>query len=212
MKFELPDLPYDMAELEPYISKKTLEFHLGKHLMTYVTNLNKLISGTNFQKLDLTTIIKLTDGEVFNNAAEVWNHTFYFEGLKPWTKNTLTALFSNVIENNFGTITFFKNSFFKAALSSFGAGWVWLVLNQKGSLEIIHKSNAGNPLRIGLGPLMCCDLWEHAYYLDYQDRRADYLEAFWRLIDWEVIEKRYNDLTLYHKYDLKDQIPESQNY
>jgi Fe-Mn family superoxide dismutase len=196
MKYEMPQFPYMMDALEPYISKKTLEFHHWKHHQVYVTNLNNLISGTKYENMDLDTIIKVADGAVFNNAAQVWNHTFYFEGLRSGNNNTLKGPFKGVIKTNFGSVSFFKGTLEKAASSLFGSGWVWLVLNPKGSLEIIEKSNAGNPLRIGLIPLLTCDLWEHAYYLDYQNRRADYVDAFWELINWEVIEKRYNDVIL----------------
>jgi Fe-Mn family superoxide dismutase len=193
MRFELPDLPFELNALEPYISKKTLEFHYGKYHHSYIENLNKLISGTKFKDLDLETIIKVADGPIFNNAAQVWNHTFYFECLKPGNSNSIKASFADVIRSNFGSVSFFKTTFTEAVASFFGVGWVWVVLNQKGSIEIIQKFNAGNPLRIGLIPLMTCDVWEHAYYLDYQHRRSDYFEAFWKLINWEVIEKRYND-------------------
>jgi superoxide dismutase, Fe-Mn family len=194
MKFELSELPYDLNALEPYISRMNLELHHEKHYQTYITNLNSRIIGSKFKNLDLETIIKVADGPVFNDAAQVWNHRFYFEGLKPG-KNALKGPFAEVIKRNFGSVLFFKNSFFKAALSLFGAGWIWLVLKPEGSIEILQKSNAGNPLRIGLVPLMNCDLWEHAYYLDYQNRKKDYMEAFWKLINWEMIEKRYKEST-----------------
>ncbi len=195
MKFELSELPYELNALEPYISKMTLELHHTKHNQTYITNLNSEIIGTKYKNLDLETIIKVADGPVFNYAAQVWNHKFYFEGLKPGNHNTLKGPFADLIKRNFGSVSFFKNSFIKVALSLFGAGWAWLVLNPERSIEIILKSNAGNPMRIGLVPLMNCDLWEHAYYLDYQNRRKDYLEAFWKLINWEKIEKRYNEFS-----------------
>ncbi|MGA2407923.1 MAG: superoxide dismutase [Bacteroidales bacterium] len=193
MRFELPDLPFELNALEPYISKKTLEFHYGKYHHSYIENLNKLISGTKFKDLDLETIIKVADGPIFNYAAQVWNHTFYFECLKPGNSNSIKASFADVIRSNFGSVSFFKTTFTEAVGSLFGVGWVWLVLNQKGSIEIIQKFNAGNPLRIGLIPLMTCDVWEHAYYLDYQNRLGDYADAFWKLINWDIIEKRYND-------------------
>lgn len=192
MKFELPQLPFEMNALEPYISKKTLEFHHGKHHQAYVTNLNSLIIGTKFENTDLETIIKVGEGPIFNNAAQAWNHTFYFEGLRPGNKYSLKGPFVDVINDNFGSVSFFKDTFIKAAASLFGSGWVWLFLNPKGSLEIIQERNAGNPLRRGLIPLLTCDVWEHAYYLDYQNRRSDYVESFWKLINWELIEKRYN--------------------
>jgi superoxide dismutase, Fe-Mn family len=193
MRFELPDLPYELDALEPYISKKTLEFHRGKYHQTCLSNLNNLIQKTKYKSLDLETIIKVSDGPVFNYASQVWNHTFYFECLQPGDNNPVKGPFAEVIKRNFGTFSFFKNTFARAAESLFGAGWVWLVLNPSGSMEIIQKSNAGNPLRIGLNPLLTCDVWEHAYYLDYQNSRQDYLKAFWKLISWEIIEKRYSE-------------------
>jgi len=193
MRFELPDLPFELNALEPYISKKTLEFHHGKHHQSYLANLNKLIQGTKFKDLNLETIIKVADGPIFNNAAQVWNHTFYFECLKPGNCNSIKDSFEEVIKSNFGSVPFFKRTFTEAVGSLFGVGWVWLVLNQNGSMEIIQKFNAGNPMRIGLIPLMTCDVWEHAYYLDYQNRLGDYADAFWELINWDIIEKRYID-------------------
>jgi superoxide dismutase, Fe-Mn family len=192
MKFKLSQLPFETNALEPYISGKTIEFHHGRHHQAYMTNLNSLIQGTKYEDTDLETIIKIADGPIFNNAAQVWNHTFYFEGLKPGTSDTLKSPFADVINDSFGSISFLKETFIKSAVSLFGSGWIWLVLNQKSSIEIIQKCNAGNPLRIGLTPLLTCDVWEHAYYLDYQDRRSDYIESFWKLINWELIEKRYN--------------------
>jgi superoxide dismutase, Fe-Mn family len=196
MKLELPPLPFKMNALEPYISEMSLECHHGMLHQAYVTNLNSLINGTRFSKLDLETIIKISDGPVFNNASQVWNHSFYFEGLLPGNHHSLDGSFSNVIKSNFGSVSFFKSLFTKAAVSLFGAGWIWLVFNAKGSLEIIQKSNAGNPLRVGLVPLLSCDMWEHAYYLDYKNRRHDYVEAFWKLVNWEIVEARYSEALL----------------
>jgi Fe-Mn family superoxide dismutase len=199
MKFGLPQLPFDINALEPHISGKTLEFHHGKHHQAYVTNLNKLIKGTKFENKDFETIIKVADGPVFNNAALAWNHTFYFSGIIPENNSILKGPFRNVINGSFGSVKFFKETFKRSAVSLFGSGWVWLVLNPKGLMEIIHESNAGNPLRRGLIPLLNCDMWEHAYYLDYQNRRSAYAEAFWKLINWEMIEKRYNETRLQQK-------------
>ncbi len=193
MKFELPPLPYEKNVLEPYISVKTLEFHHGKHHQVYITNLNNLIQGTKFENADLETIIKIGEGPIFNNAAQIWNHTFYFEGLKPRNNNVLKSPFTEALNESFGSATFLKDTFINHAVSLFGSGWIWLVWNPKGSMEIIQESNAGNPLRRGLIPLLTCDVWEHAYYLDYQNRRHDYLQAFWKLVNWELIEKRYNE-------------------
>jgi Fe-Mn family superoxide dismutase len=193
MRFQLPPLPYELDALEPLISRRTLEFHHGKHHEAYVNNLNNLIAGTKFENSDIETIIKVAEGPVFNNASQVWNHTFYFEGLIPSNGHVLKGPFSRVISGNFGSVQFFRESFIKAANSLFGSGWVWLLWNPKGTIEIIQESNAGNPLRKGLVPLLTCDVWEHGYYLDYQNRRPDYLTAFWSLINWDIIEKRYND-------------------
>jgi superoxide dismutase, Fe-Mn family len=192
MSFKLPELPYKMDALEPYISKTALETHQEKH-KSFITSLNNLITGTKFENTDLETIIKIADGPVFTNASQTWNHKFYFEGLTGAKNKPLSDSFREVVNINFGSFTFLKSRFIKAATSSILSGWVWLVINPNGTLEIVHESNSGNPLRKGLIPLMACDVWEHAYYLDYQNRRTDYLEAFWKLIDWGIIEKRYNN-------------------
>ena len=193
MKFGLPKLPFEINALEPYISGKTLMYHHEKYHKVYIENLNTLIRGTKFENKDFETIIKVAEGPIFNNAALAWNHTFYFSGLKPGNNHILKGPFANVIKRSFGSVRFFKEMFTGSAGSLLGTGWIWLVLNQKGLMEIINESNAGNPLRRGLTPILTCDIWEHAYYLDYQNRRSDYLEAFWKLIDWKLIEKRYED-------------------
>ena len=191
MKFELPVLPYEMNALEPFISKKTLELHYGKHHQTYISNLNNLIPETKFENAQLETIIKEAEGPVFNNAAQVWNHTFYFLSFSKNNESEPQGVLAEAINKRFGTFADFKDAFTKASTSLFGSGWVWLVKNQNGSLEIIQESNAGNPLRKGLKPILTCDVWEHAYYLDYQNKRPEYLNAFWKIIDWKVIEKRF---------------------
>jgi superoxide dismutase, Fe-Mn family len=193
MKFELPRLPFKMDALEPFISMRTLEFHYGKHHQIYINNLNDLVSGTKYENIDLETIIKVAEGPVFNNAAQVWNHTFYFTGLRPEAKHAFKEPLREFITEGFGSVSLMKDAFIKSSLSLFGSGWVWLAWNPKGALEIIQENNAGNPLRKGLVPLLTCDVWEHAYYLDYQNRRLDYLNAFWSLINWELVEKRFND-------------------
>jgi superoxide dismutase, Fe-Mn family len=190
MKFELPVLPYEMSALEPFISKKTIEFHYGKHHQTYISNLNNLIPETKFENAQLETIIKEAEGPVFNNAAQVWNHTFYFLSFNN-RESEPQGVLAEAINKRFGTFADFKDAFTKASTSLFGSGWIWLVKNQNGSLEIVQESNAGNPLRKGLKPILTCDVWEHAYYLDYQNRRPEYLNAFWKIIDWDVIEKRF---------------------
>ena len=196
MQFELSELPYSLSSLEPYISKKTLEIHYGKLYHSYLMNLNNHIQGTKFVNSDLESIIKVAEGNLLNYASQVWNHTFYFESLKPSGNNSLKGPFAEIIKINFGSILFFKHSFFKAVESFFGVGWVWLVLNQNGGLEIVSKNDAGNPLRNGLIPLLTCDIWEHAYYLDYQDSYNEYIEAFWKLINWEIVEQRYRTAIL----------------
>jgi Fe-Mn family superoxide dismutase len=192
MKYLLSALHFKMDALEPLISRNTLEFHQGKH-QTYVTNFNNLISGTKFKDMDLVTIIRVADGPIFNNAAELWNHTFYFDGLDPSTNHLSNGPLKDIINESFGSVRLLKGAFIKSAVSLFGCGWIWLLLNPDRSLEITYETNAGNPLRRGFIPLLTCDMWEHAYYLDYQNRRTDYIEAFWKLINWELIEKRYND-------------------
>ena len=185
MKHLLPELPYAQDALEPHISKQTLEFHYGKHHQTYVTNLNNLIVGTEFEDATLESIVKKADGGIFNNAAQVWNHTFYFvECLSPNGGGEPTGALAEDIKTCFGSFDSFKEQFTKAAVTLFGSGWAWLVRNAAGKLEIIQTSNAGNPLRDGKTPIITCDVWEHAYYIDRQNRRAEYVEAFWKIVNW----------------------------
>lgn len=188
--FELPKLPYAPDALAPKISKQTMELHHGKHLQTYVNNLNALIAGTQFEVADLETIVKNADGAVFNNAAQLWNHTLYFEQFSPKPQTSPGGELAAAIDKNFGSFDALKEQFNKAAAGLFGSGWVWLVRNEDGTLAITRESNAGNPLRSGQQTLIGCDVWEHAYYLDYQNRRNDYLNAFWDVLDWRVIEQR----------------------
>ncbi|PKP36002.1 MAG: superoxide dismutase [Bacteroidetes bacterium HGW-Bacteroidetes-15] len=191
MKFELPKLPYSLDDLSPIISKQTLEFHHGKHHQAYVNNLNNLVQGTKFENADLETIIKESDGGIFNNAAQVWNHTFYFETFSKKPKAEPMGKLAEAIEKDFGSFIKFKEAFSKAAATLFGSGWAWLVKDAYGHLEIIQTSNAATPIRDGLTPLLTCDVWEHAYYLDYQNRRPDYIDAFWGLVDWKIVEGRF---------------------
>jgi len=191
MAFELPKLPYRMDSLKPYISEETLDYHYGKHHQTYVTNLNNLIPGTEFEKADLETIIKKADGGIFNNAAQVWNHTFYFETFSGDPRKVPVGVLADAINASFGSFDAFREQFNKAAATLFGAGWAWLVKNENGTLQIVKESNAGNPLKKGLKPLLTCDVWEHAYYIDYRNKRPDYIKSFWEIVDWEKVAARY---------------------
>jgi Fe-Mn family superoxide dismutase len=191
MKFELPELPYALDALEPVISKKTIEFHYGKHHQAYVNNLNNLKEGTEFADADLETIIKKSKGGLFNNAAQVWNHTFYFTSFTPEGGGKPSAALAEAINKSFGSFEAFKEAFTKAAATLFGSGWAWLVKDAAGDLKIVQTSNAANPMTDGLTPVLTCDVWEHAYYLDYQNRRPDYIASFWKLIDWNIVSKRY---------------------
>ncbi len=192
MSFELPKLNFAPNALEPQISQKTIEFHYGKHHQTYVTKLNNLIPGTEFENASLEDIIKKADGGIFNNGAQVWNHTFYFEQFAKNGKKEPSGALKSAIEQEFGTFAEFKEKFTQAATTLFGSGWAWLVVDPDGELEIVQTQNAGNPLRDGKKPIMTCDVWEHAYYLDKQNARPKYLEDFWDILDWEVISERYN--------------------
>ena len=186
MTHELPKLPFAMDALNPYISKQTLEFHYGKHHQAYVNNLNKLIIGTEFENATLEDIIRKASGGIFNNGAQVWNHTFYWNCMMPKGGGEPSGKLLESIIKNFGSFAEFKEKLSTAAVTLFGSGWVWLVKKPDGSLDITQESNAGNPLRSGLTPLLTIDVWEHAYYLDYQNRRADYVNAVLnKLINWE---------------------------
>jgi Fe-Mn family superoxide dismutase len=190
MIHELPKLPYALNALEPYISQKTLEFHYGKHHQAYVTNLNKLIVGTEYENSSLEDIIKKASGGIFNNGAQVWNHTFYWNCMKPGAGNEPTGKLADAIVKNFVSFAEFKEKFSTAGATLFGSGWAWLVKKADGALVITQESNAGNPLKTGDQPLMTCDVWEHAYYLDKQNLRPDYIKDFWNLVDWDSIAKR----------------------
>jgi len=172
-------------------SNRTLEFHYGKHHQAYVNNLNKLIEGTPFAQADLETIIREAEGGLFNNGAQVWNHTFYFSGFHPEPKKVPDGELKRAIDQAFGSMETLMEEFTRASATLFGSGWAWLVRTKEGGLDIVQESNAGNPLRRGLQPLLTCDVWEHAYYLDYQNRRPDYIASFWKLVDWSAVEKRF---------------------
>jgi len=191
MKFTLPELPYAHNALEPIISERTISFHYGKHHQTYVNNLNGLVVGTEFENSDLEAIVKKSEGPVFNNAAQIWNHTFYFLSLTPDKGSVPNDKLLKAINVGWDSLENFKVEFNKAAVSVFGSGWAWLVKDGEGKLSIAKESNAGNPMTRGLTPLLTFDVWEHAYYLDYQNRRADYVAALWDLVDWKLVSDRY---------------------
>jgi Fe-Mn family superoxide dismutase len=185
MAFELPALPYPKNRLVPYISEETLDYHHGKHHQTYVTNLNNLVPGTEFEGLSLEEIIMKSSGAIFNNAAQVWNHTFYWNSLAPSAGGEPTGALAEAIISTFGSFEKFKEDFTKCAVTTFGSGWAWLVKNADGSLALVSTSNAACPLTTGQTPLLTCDVWEHAYYIDYRNARPAYLEAFWALVNWD---------------------------
>jgi len=189
MAFELPKLPYDLGALEPVISRQTMEFHYGKHHQAYVNNLNNLVPGTKFENASLETIIMEADGGIFNNGAQVWNHTFYFLSLSPRGGGEPSGQLAERIKKDFGSFSAFKETFSKSAATLFGSGWAWLV-DHNGKLEIVQESNAGNPLRKGMKPLFTIDVWEHAYYLDYQNRRPDYIAKFFDIVNWTAVAER----------------------
>jgi superoxide dismutase, Fe-Mn family len=190
MSFQLPPLPFPMNALEPAISSRTLEFHYQKHHQAYVNNLNKFTEGSDWVAKSLEDIINQAEGGIFNNAAQVWNHTFYWESLHSPQKSEPKGLVLKEIEKHFGSMDSFKEQFAQASITLFGSGWAWLVKLPDESLKILQGTNAWNPLRENMTPLLTCDVWEHAYYLDYQNRRPDYVKAFWDLVNWDKVEER----------------------
>ena len=192
MEHKLPQLPYAMDALQPHISKETLEFHYGKHHQTYVTNLNNLIKGTEFENMGLEDIVRKSSGGMFNNAAQIWNHTFYWFCLSPKGGGQPSGALADAITKKFGSFDEFKKQFTQTAVTTFGSGWAWLVKNADGSIELASTSNAQTPLtQAGKTPLLTCDVWEHAYYIDFRNRRPDYVGAFWNLVDWEFVAKNF---------------------
>jgi Fe-Mn family superoxide dismutase len=189
MAFILPELPYSKDALAPTISVETIEFHYGKHHNAYVTNLNNLVKGTPFETMTLEEIIKKSDGPIFNNAAQVWNHTFYWNCMKPKGGGEPTGKLAEMITKSFGDFAKFKEKFTAAAQTQFGSGWAWLVQNADGTLAVEKTSNAENPMTKNQTPLMTCDVWEHAYYIDYRNARPTYIENFWKLVNWDFISK-----------------------
>ncbi len=191
MTYEQPQLPYDENALEPVISRKTVEFHYGKHEKAYIDNLNRLIKGTEFEDMELEDIIAHSQGALFNNASQAWNHIFYFFTFSPDGKHEPEGDLRKAIDREFGSFDKFKEAFVDAGVGLFGSGWVWLSRDESGKLFITQGPNAGNPITSGLTPLLTFDVWEHAYYLDYQNRRADALKQLWDIVDWAVVESRY---------------------
>jgi Fe-Mn family superoxide dismutase len=187
MEHTLPALPYPMDGLAPHISQETLEYHYSKHHATYVTNLNNLIKGTEFADMTLEEIIMKSSGGVFNNAAQVWNHTFYWNGMKPNGGGAPSGKVAAAIDAKWGSFDAFKAEFTKSCLGNFGSGWTWLVQKADGGVDIVNTSNAGCPLTSGDRPLLTCDVWEHAYYIDYRNLRAKYVETFWGLVNWDFV-------------------------
>ncbi|GHV07878.1 superoxide dismutase [Bacteroidia bacterium] len=191
MKFELVKLPYAADALEPVISKQTIDFHHGKHLQTYVNNLNNLVQGTKFENADLETIVKESDGAIFNNAGQILNHNLYFTQFSPNGGEKPSGKLAAAIDAAYGSFENFQKEFETAGAGLFGSGWVWLAKDKDGKLSITKEANGSNPLAKGLTPLLGFDVWEHAYYLDYQNRRADHLKELWKIVDWKIVEARY---------------------
>lgn len=191
MIYTQPDLPYSPEALAPAISPVTIDFHYGKHEKAYIDNLNKLIQDTEYENMDLEDIIRKADGALFNNASQAWNHIFYFFSFAPDAQKAPDGELAEAINRDFGSFDSFKKQFVDAGVKLFGSGWVWLSRDDEGKLHITAESNAGNPMRQGLTPILTFDVWEHAYYLDYQNRRADALNALWDIVDWDMVASRY---------------------
>lgn len=189
MVHTMPELPYAQDALAPRMSAETMAYHFGKHLQTYLDNVNRLIVGTPYEELTLKEIVCKADGAIFNNAAQAWNHILFFKQLTPLPV-AMSSHMSQAIAAQFGSVDAFKKQFCDAAIGLFGSGWVWLALDNKHELHIVAEPNAGNPVTKDMRPLFCIDVWEHAYYVDYRNRRAEYVENFWSLIDWDKVEKR----------------------
>ncbi|MGZ5884292.1 MAG: superoxide dismutase [Burkholderiaceae bacterium] len=192
MEHTLPPLPYESDALQPYISRETLEYHYGKHHQGYVTKLNKLIKESVYEDSALEEIIKKSTGEIFNNAAQVWNHTFYWQCMKKNGGGLPTGALADAINTQWGSFDQFKELFGKSCMGNFGSGWTWLVKNPGGSLDIVNTGNAGTPLTSDAKPLLTCDVWEHAYYIDCRNQRDKYVDNFWNVVNWDFAEKNMN--------------------
>ena len=191
MSFELPTLPYAEDALEPHISRETLQFHHGKHHNTYVVKLNGLVPGSEYEGQSLEEIISKASGPVFNNAAQIWNHTFYWHCLSPNGGGAATGSIADAINAKWGSFEDFQKEFNDKAVNNFGSSWTWLVKNAEGELEIVNTSNAGTPMAAGQTALLTVDLWEHAYYIDFRNVRPDYLAAFWQLVNWQFVNDNF---------------------
>jgi Fe-Mn family superoxide dismutase len=191
MEHTLPPLPYAKNALQPHISEETLEYHYGKHHQAYVTNLNNLIKGTEFENLPLEEIIKKSSGGIFNNSAQVWNHTFFWNCMKPNGGGAPTGQVAQAINAKWGSFDAFKEAFSKSAVGNFGSGWTWLVKKADGSVDIVNTSNAGTPLTGADKPLLTCDVWEHAYYIDYRNARPKFVESWWNLVNWDFVNQNF---------------------
>lgn len=191
-RFEVRELPYAYDALAPAVSEETLRYHHDKHYAGYVAKLNELIVDTPFEGMPLEDVIEGSDGPLYNNAAQAWNHVFYFEALSPDARHEPEGALREAVERDFGSFDVLKAQMTKAAVGLFGSGWVWLAEDRSGKLSIVSEQNAGNPIRYGMKPLLCIDVWEHAYYIDYRNRRPDAVAAIWPLVDWKVVEERYD--------------------
>lgn len=191
MQHQLPPLPYALDALQPHISRETLEYHYGKHHQAYVTNLNNLVKGSKFENASLEEIIRKSSGDIFNDAAQVWNHTFYWNCLSPKGGGEAKGALAQAVSRKFGSFGAFKEAFSKSAVGNFGSGWTWLVKKADGTVDIVNTSNAATPLTGSDKPLLTCDVWEHAYYVDYRNRRPDYVAAFWNLVHWDFAAQNY---------------------
>ena len=191
MEHKLPTLAYELDALAPHISKETLEYHYGKHHQTYITNLNNLIKGTEFENMTLEEIIKKSNGGIFNNSAQVWTHSFYWNCLAPHAGGEPKGELLAAINKKWGSFSKFQEEFTKISVGTFGSGWGWLVKTPSGDLDLVSTSNAATPLTTANKPLLTCDVWEHAYYIDYRNSRPNYLNAFWALVNWDFVTKNF---------------------
>lgn len=198
MKHELPPLPYALDALQPHISRETLEYHYGKHHQTYINTLNDMIRGTEFENMSLEDIVRKSKGPVFNNAGQAWNHAFYWNCMSPKGGGKPAGKLAKAIDSKFGSLDEFKKQFSKAAAGTFGSGWAWLVKHPDGSIAIESTSNAGTPITTDRKPLLTCDVWEHAYYIDYRNVRGDYIAAFWNVVNWKFVAERFETVQREH--------------